>query len=359
MPCTAQKGHSFIDYEFTPVVTTMNQIPEISSVVDAGAVSFKFFAGYAGEQAEEFGMDPAGVTPELFYRACEAMKKASPVAFPKIHAEEPFVRGILVDRMRERYPDSDNLLVHWADSSPEWAESAQIHSFGLIAHEVGVPLYPVHVSSAFTLDTIRGMRAQGIPIMAETLAYFLATSAEEMDAKGARARGKIQPPLRHESDKEALWRGIKDGTIRYIGTDSETHSAHHKDSADFWECRVGINLQTADTLPLLLNEGVRKGRIDLVDLAKVTATNVAQQYGLYPKKGAIVVGGDADLVVVDPELRMTLGVSRYRSGNDHSLWEGEEVQGGPVMTFLRGRLVMENGEIVVDDPSGEFVRSNA
>jgi dihydroorotase-like cyclic amidohydrolase len=105
----------------------------------------------------------------------------------------------------------------------------------------------------------------------------------------------------------------------------------------------------------MFDEGVNKGRIDLVTLAKVLSENAAKLYGLYPKKGALTLGADADIVVVDPDKETTLGVARMRSRADYSLWEGRRVKGVPVMTFLRGALVMENGEIVGQAPSGKFV----
>jgi dihydropyrimidinase len=124
---------------------------------------------------------------------------------------------------------------------------------------------------------------------------------------------------------------------------------------DFWECRVGVNIQFADTLPLMWHEGINGGRISLTQLAEVTSANAARRYGLYPRKGAIQVGSDADLVVVDPDREMTLGVDRYRGLSDYSLWEGRKVKGAPVMTFLRGELVMEDGEIVATSPKGRHI----
>jgi dihydropyrimidinase len=105
----------------------------------------------------------------------------------------------------------------------------------------------------------------------------------------------------------------------------------------------------------MFDEGVNKGRIDLVTLSKVLSENAAKLYGLYPKKGAIAPGADTDVVVIDPEKEATLGVARMRSRADYSLWEGRKVKGVPVMTFLRGHLGMENGEIVGQVPTGKFV----
>jgi dihydropyrimidinase len=347
------RDHSWCDFKVTCVVGTAEHARQIPTVAKAGGVSYKFFTGYVGEQAAGFGMDPTGITPALFREACEQLRRCGAPVFPKIHAEEPYVRGILVDRLR-RSGRADN-LVAWAESSPEWAESVQVYTYGLIASELGVPLYPVHISAAHTVETVKRLKADGMDIVGETIACFLATTAPEMDAKGMGGKAKIQPPIRFEKDKERLWKGIQEGTISVVGTDSLCYSASFKTEPDFWDCRVGINLQVADTLPLIFDEGVGRGRIDLVTLAKILSENAARRYGLFPRKGAIALGADADLVVLDPERETRLGVARMRSRADYSLWEGRRVRGVPVMTFLRGRLAMEDGEIVAGHPGGRFV----
>jgi dihydropyrimidinase len=347
------EGHSWVDYKVTSVVGTRDHVAEIPAVAGRGGVSFKFFTGYIGEQAAAFGMSPEGITPDFFWAACESLAKSGPPTFAKIHAEDPYVRGVLVDQLRRQgRPDT---LVAWAESSPEWAESLQIYTYGLIAHDKRVPLYPVHVSAAHTVDTIRHLRSQGMNIVGETLSCFLCTTAPEMDAKGMGGKAKIQPPIRFEKDRERLWQGIKDGTISIVGTDSLTYSSLYKEGIDFWECRVGINLQVADTLALLFDEGINKGRIDLQTLARIVSENAAKMYGLYPQKGAIAVGSDADLVVLDPDQEVTLGTGRYRGTMDYSLWEGRKVKGIPTMTFVRGELSMQDGEIVADKPGGRFI----
>ena len=350
---TCGRDHSWCDFKITSVVATGEHARQIPVVTKAGGVSFKFFTGYVGEQAEGFGMSPEGITPGLFHEACEQLRRAGAPAFAKIHAEDPYVRGILVDRLRES--GRSDRLVAWAESSPEWAESLQIYTYGLIANDLGVPMYPVHVSAAHTVETLKRLKADGMNLIGETVACFLSTTAPEMDAAGMGGKAKIQPPIRFAKDRDRLWQGIRDGTLSVVGTDSISYSASFKTEPDFWDCRVGINFQIADTLPLMFDEGVNRGRIDLPLLAKVLSENAARLYGLYPRKGAIVPGADADLVVLDPEKEATLGVERMRSRADYSLWEGRRVRGIPVMTFLRGELVMEDGEIVAKRPGGRFL----
>jgi dihydropyrimidinase/dihydroorotase len=338
------EARSWCDFKITCVVNTLDQVKQIPAVARLGSISYKFFTGYAGEQAEAFGMSRDGISPGFFYEACRAIAASGRPVFPMIHAEDPYVRGILVDELRRS--GRRDYLTAWAETSPEWAESVQIYTYGAIANQLGCPLYPVHISAAQSVDTIAALKAQGLPIVGETIAYFLSTTAPEMDARGAGAKGKIQPPIRFEKDRERLWRGIKEGTLSVVGTDSLTYSARFKENADFWDCRVGVNMQVADTLALLFDEAINRRGVDLVTLARVLSENAARMYGIYPRKGAIAAGSDADLVVVDQDKELTLGQYRYRGRCDYSLWEGRKVKGAPMMTFLRGKLVMDNGEVI-------------
>ncbi|MBM3465981.1 MAG: amidohydrolase family protein, partial [Armatimonadetes bacterium] len=132
------------------------------------------------------------------------------------------------------------------------------------------------------------------------------------------------------------------------------YTSKYKGGQNFWEARPGLNIQAIDTLPLLLTEGYHKGRVDLETLARVLAEMPARYFGIYPRKGAIAVGSDADLVVLDVDRPVTLGLHRMRGGSDYNIWEGKQCRGLPVMTFLRGTLVAENGEIVAG-PSGRYL----
>ena len=349
----AGSGQSYCDFKLTSVVNSAEQVSQIPQVIDRGGVSFKFFTGYVGAQAEAMGIDPRGITPDLFYRANELLAASKVPTFAAIHAEDPYVRGILVDRVRQETGSAES-LVAWAESSPEFAESLQIYTFGLISNGLGVPIYPVHISAAQSVDTIHGMRKSGIDITAETLTFYLNTTADEMDAHGMGSKAKVQPPVRYQRDQDRLWKGIQDGDLTIVATDSCTYSSRGK-AGDFWECRVGGNIQFSDTLPLMWDKGINGGRISLNRLAEITSSNAARRYGLYPRKGAIAVDSDADLVVVDPEREMTLGVDRYRGISDYSIWEGRKVKGAPVMTFLHGELVMQDGEITAKKPSGRHL----
>lgn len=338
-------GASWCDFKLTCVVLNEGQLQDFPGLIKHGIADFKFFTGYVGEQAASFGMSEEGISPGLFYTALKKMSESQRTTFAKIHAEDPYVRGILVDRARA--VGAEDSLIAWAETTPEWAESLQVYTYGLVASEHNIPMYPVHISSGHTVDTVKEMRQKGLDIVGETLTLFLNTTAEEMQKKGYSSEAKIQPPIRFQKDQDRLWRGIQEGDIKIIGTDSVPHtkrSGYKK--GGFWHCKVGVNNQTLDTLPLLYDKGVHSGRIDLQRLVEITSSNAAKMYGIYPKKGAIQKGSDADLVILDPNKEQTLGVERSRGESDYSLWQGRKAYGVPVMTLLRGQVVAEHGEIV-------------
>ena len=347
------RTRSWVNYKITSVIGNHSHIADVGYVIDRGGVSFKFFTGYAGEQAVEFGQDPDGITPALFFEAGEEIRRCDPNAYMAIHAEEPYVRGVLAARVRERNP-TNGILSAWAESSPEWAESAQVYTFAFVADSLGLRLYVVHVSSGLTVELIQWLHSCGVSVAGETISLFLTTTAEEMDLAGVAAQAKIQPPIRHAADRDRLWRGVRDGTISVVGTDSLTYSSKFKTEGNFWDCRVGVNVQCADLLPLMWQGAVANG-VDVGTLIRILSENAARELRLFPKKGAIAIGSDADLVVFDPDKEARLGVERYRGTSDYSLWEGRAVCGIPVMTLLRGEVYVEAGEIVAPHPAGEHL----
>ncbi len=339
----AAKGRSRVDFRLTSVILTDEHVDQIPAAVADGVLSFKFYCGYCGDQAERMGMNRDGVPPDMFYRACENSVKADPRALMMIHAEEPHVRRMLGQRLKASGRED---LVAWAEHSPQWSESVQVALYGEIAHETKAKLYVVHISRAPTVDMIEYLRSRGHVIIGETLSVFLSTTAQDRHAAGAGLKAKIQPPIRFQEDQDRLWRGLKEGSLTAIGTDTIPYTSKYKSKAPFWEARPGLNIQTIDTLPLLLTEGYRKGRADLPTLARALAENPARYFGAGDRKGRIAPGFDADFAVIDLDKRAVLGHARMRGGSDYSIWEGKEVTGMPVMTILRGRVVCENGEIV-------------
>lgn len=345
-------GRSWIDFRVTSVVLTEEHVAEIPAAIREGALSFKFYCGYCLDQAERMGMSRDGVPPDMFYRACEQVAATDRRALLMIHAEEPHVRRMLAQRLKAAGRED---LIAWAEHSPQWSESVQVALYGEIANELKVPLYVVHISRAPTVDMIEYLRSRGHAILGETLACYLCTTAQERHECGCGLKAKIQPPIRFQEDQDRLWRALREGSVTSIGTDTIPYTSKYKGKQPFWEARPGLNIQSIDTLPLLLTEGFQKGKVDLVTLAKALSETPARYFGAGHRKGRIQPGYDADLVVLDLEKEGKLGLGRMRGRSDYSIWEGKGVKGLPVMTILRGEVVAENGEITAKAASGKFL----
>jgi dihydropyrimidinase len=342
-----------VDFKITCCVSLEDQIKEMAEVARRGCVDFKFFTGYKGSQAESLGMGAQGITLRTWYLACEEMARIGPPVFPKIHAEDPWVRELLLERIRAQ--GRDDYLVAWAEHTPGYGENLQIYDFAVISDQFKVPLYVVHISCAESIELIKYLMNKGVRLIAETTPAFLCGDAAEMQGRNLAARAKIQPPIRFEKDNLALWQAVEDGTISVIGTDSLPYTTTYKDSVGFWESRVGLNCQVPATIPLMISQGYDKGRVGLIGMAKILSENAARLYGIYPQKGAILPGSDADLVVIDPDREHVLTAAAYRGKSDYSIWEGRKAKGLAVMTLRRGEVIAEDGEVVAVEPRGRHL----
>jgi len=198
-----------------------------------------------------------------------------------------------------------------------------------------------------------------VPVYVETRPLYLHLTRERFeDEDGAKYVG--QPPLREQQDVDALWAGIRQGTVHTVCTDHAPWllAAKLDSSHTITNLRPGVaNLQTM--LPMLYSEGVRSGRITLGRFVEVTSTNAARLFGLYPRKGTIAVGSDADLVIFDPDLTLAIEGSMLKSNSDYSAFEGWQVTGWPVVTLRRGEIVFRDGEIIGRPGSGTIVPRGA
>lgn len=246
-------------------------------------------------------------------------------------------------------------LQYYADSRPIISEVISTQRAVDIAEATGSPVYIVHLSSARALSICADAQSRNLPIYVETRPLYLFLTSERFtDKDGGKYVG--QPPLREQEDIDALWAGIRQGVIHTVCTDHAPWSLVAKlDPAHtITNVRPGVaDLQTMR--PLLYSEGVRTGRISLSRFVEVTSTNPAKLFGLYPRKGTIAVGGDADLVVFDPDLTITIEKSILKSNSDYSAFEGWKVTGWPIITLRRGEIVFQDGKIVGQPGSGIIV----
>jgi dihydropyrimidinase/dihydroorotase len=269
-----------------------------------------------------------------------------------IHAEDPDIRYMLIERYRRRDPKGS--LSSWARANPNILEPLQLSQAAWIAHEIGIPLYMVHVSSHEAVQMIREFKAKGWQTIGETLTAFLYWTADEADERGVGAKGKVQPAIKFACDRDALWGGIRDGTITQIGTDSLMYT-EQTTGGDFWDKQVGLGPGLGTSFPAVITAGLNRDRVTLEQLARVMSENAARQYDLYPAKGVLQLGSDADIVVFDPASGRVAASANLLSASGYTIYEGEELFGWPERVYLRGQLVARHGQLTTAAPTGRYV----
>jgi dihydropyrimidinase len=316
-------------------------LAEIPALLDTGCNTIKYFTVPPGFDAQIAGY-------------VEATRRAGAARLlTLIHCEDS---ALLADAAAGLAAAGQTGLRYYAESRPPIGEVVATQRAVAIAEATGAPVYIVHLSCARALAVCAEAQARGIQVYVETRPFYLHLTRERLlEPDGAKYIG--QPPLREAADVGALWGGLRAGTVHTVCTDHAPWSLAAKldPALTITRLRPGAeNLQTM--LPMLHSEGVRKGRISLGRLVEVLSTNVAKLFGLYPRKGTIAVGSDADLVVFDPDLTRTIDAAMLHSNADYSVYEGWEVTGWPIVTIRRGEIVFADGRILGQPGSGELVR---
>jgi dihydropyrimidinase len=220
--------------------------------------------------------------------------------------------------------------------------------------QYGTNLYFVHIGSNDALDTIlHEKQLGGCNAYIETCPHYLTHSVDYNNL-----RGKVVPPLRTKNDVASLWNAIKNGLIDTIGTDHVANTLDLKlgNQTDIWTALAGFP-GVATMLPVLLHYGVVMRQLSLVRLAELTSYNTSKIFGLFPKKGTIQKGSDADLVVIDLDLTKKVNPDILQSSSDYTIYDGHELQGWPILTISRGKMIMENGNVYTENKGhGEFVK---
>jgi dihydropyrimidinase len=270
-----------------------------------------------------------------------------------VHCED----AAILDRTgRELIASGRGGMRHYPDARPVSAEAEAVDQAVALARDTGAPVYVVHLSSAAALDRCRAARAVGLPVYVETRPLYLHLTRERFAEPDA---GKYvgAPPLRDQSDRDALWRGLAAGQVDAVCSDHAPWSLAAKldPALDVTTARQGVaDLETL--MPMLFSEGVVTGRISLDRFVELTSGNAARLFGLHPQKGAIAIGSDADLALWDPEERRVIDGARMRSRAGYSVYDGWTVQGWPRFVIRRGQVVLADGDCTAQPGQGRWLR---
>lgn len=342
---------SVLDFRFTGLPQNRAHLDELPTMVEQGVTSFKFYPSYQGEEAADFGIER--LDWDFIYEGFERLAKLRTddiVPIAMVHCEEPYICAMIKERLKA---EGRSGLDAWADSRPAIAEAMQIWDVGMIAKETGARVYVVHTSSKVGTDTIAQLKSWGVDIVGETCTHYLMLTKQA----GLERWAKVNPPIREQPDQDRLWAALVDGTHEVVGSDDcGVYTREEKMQKDFWEAIPGFS-EMASTLTLMISEGVNAGRLTWEQLAQVVSENAARYYAMYPRKGTLLIGSDGDVVLIDPGERWTIDGEKLNYSSDFCIYEGREAVGRPVMTWVRGELVVDHGKIVTEDGHGRYVNT--
>lgn len=344
----AEKG-AMVDYAFTGLVTTEQQIDELPEYArQYGMTSFKVMMAYRGPEAEVFGV--RSVDDSQIIRTLEQLRDIGYPGLTMVHTEN---MDIVYHHKAKMMEANRQDLGAYDDARPYYAEEENLRRAIYFAEITQAPLYVVHMSIGTGVDLVREAKARGVKIIAETCPHYLQFTRDDDDKIGR--MGKVNPPVRGKWHQDRLWEGIQTGVISCVGSDHSTLMPYEdKMKDDLWTALPGFP-GTGEILPVMLNQGVHTGRITLPKLVELCCSNVAKIFGLYPQKGTLEPGSDADLFILDLNRKHTISAKTHNSIAGYNLYEGLESQGWPTLTMVRGTIVMKDGEIVGKAGHGNYL----
>jgi dihydropyrimidinase len=343
-------GECYVDVSFHLIVSDPTEQvlgQELPALVEDGYTSLKVFMTYEGLALSDREM-------------LETMSVARETgAVLMIHAENFDAIRFLTDRLEQAGKTAPRFH---ATSRPIPVEREATHRAISLAELIDVPIMIVHVSNREAIDEIRRAQRRGLKIMGETCPQYLVLTEKDLDQLNMEGSKYVcSPPPRDEASQQACWEGLQQGVFSVFSSD---HSPFRYDDpqgklapkgrTSFRWVPNGIP-GVAARLPILFSEGIAKGRIDLNRFVALTSTNHAKTYGLYPRKGTIAVGSDADIVLWDPKKAVTITHDLFHDGSDYTPYEGLEVVGWPALTMVRGRVVVDDGRLVGEKGYGTYL----
>ncbi len=347
----AAEASALVDFGFQLVITTYEQIDELEAYVAThGVPSFKVFMSFKGEEGAYLGAP--GTDDGLLFVLMERVARYGH-GLVSVHTENIEV----VWKLRDRLMASGRRdLAAFTESRPPFVEAEDIHKAIHYGAVTGCPVHVVHLTSREGRDAITAARRQypGARVTVETCPHYLTLTCDA--AAGVLAR--VNPPVKYADDREALWEALAAGEIDTIGSDHCSRDLRAKlgvgGGTDVWKTASAFP-GVGTLLSLLLSEGHHARGLPLARIAEVTSFNAARIYGLAPRKGSLHVGADADVVLVDLHAERTITPALVQSSCDWNLWDGWAVKGWPVLTMVRGQIVMRDGDVIAPPGLGRYV----
>lgn len=353
----ASKGSHYIDYSIHASILRPDQVKDITYLKEIGINSLKIYMNL-GDDLNRIYMDlepgipgikevEVDMTDELLSEIVEKGSAAHSTIL--VHAENPATCSNHIRSGKEKGMAG---LKAWSDCRPPSSEAESVVKVSELGRKFGANLYFVHIGSMAALDAILAQREKGRSnYYIETCPHYLTHTVDF-----GSVMGKVVPPLRSKSDLQSMWSALRNGVVDTIGTDHVANRLEIKmGEGDVWSALAGFP-GIATMLPVLLSHGVNQDRINIERVAELTSYNTARIFGMYPKKGTIQPGSDADLTIVDLDLEQRVTPELLQSYADYTIYDGHRLKGWPVMTIVRGRIVMEEGQVDTKALGhGEFV----
>lgn len=340
------QGKTAVDYGFHLITTDFEDkhTEEMYTLMDEGITSFKLFMAYPGI----FLADDATI-----FRAMSAAGERGGLIC--MHAEN----GIVIDEIVKRaLAEGRTAPKYHALTRPTVAEAEGVHRAIAIAEMAESPVYIVHLSSADALNQVREARDRGLPAFAETCPQYLFLSIDDYGDDFEGAKYVMTPALREKWNQDELWKGLRMDDLQVVSTDhcpfcmKEQKELGIDNFALIPNGAPGVE----NRMVLIYNGGVHEKRISLNRFVELTSTAAAKMFGMFPKKGTIAVGSDADIVIFNPHERQTISVETHHMNVDYNAYEGFEVQGAVETVISRGKVIIENGEYRGKQGDGQFIK---
>ncbi len=338
-------GKAVIDYGFHITITDLPSAPEtaMDEMIAEGVTTFKLLMAYPGT----FMVDD-----ETIYRVLRRSARLGGLVM--VHAEN----GITIDFIvREALAAGHTAPIYHAHTRPAILEGEAAQRAIMLATLTEAPLYVVHVSCAHSLHAVAAARVKGLPVWGETCPQYLYLDDSCYTAPGFEgAKYVCTPPIRSDADNEALWVGLQRRELQVVSTDHAPFNYHGQKELGLHDfTRIPNGLPGVEHRVILMYDGVRKGKLAIQHFVDLVSTMPAKLFGLFPRKGTISPGSDADLVFFDPDRTMTISAATQHQRVDYTPYEGMRVQGVPAIVLLRGKVIVRDGEYVGGKGGGQYL----